>query len=109
MKLKTKQDYLNAHWDMWDWIIDQILKSGEASDIRDLKFHYCYNVVDVILVEDCFLCAGIEDCLKCCDLLGGVGAGCLNGLYRRCFHAKTPHEQAEWAFLIRDLEYKDEI
>lgn len=126
-KLVTKQDYLDAHWDMWDWIIDRILGGADFHSITSLKMEYMLEQKQYgneYIHSNCFLCHYHQEiditptasigCNRCCSNLkilttikGKYRNNCLMGLYSMLLYAEDRSEAAEIAFAIRDLEYKE--
>lgn len=108
MKL-TKQQVIEGHRKMWNWIADEIEKEKEVLNISNLKRIYCgYN--DLHLLANCFCCEYNKNVCRCnqCPLTWGEFNTCcssnkLTGMYDRVVNALTWQEQAELARQIANL------
>lgn len=112
MKL-TKQQAIEGHRKMWNWIADEIERGKYVCIIRELKFFYCI-ANNLILRQNCFCCeynSGYYDCSRCpLDWIETLHC-CDNedSLYNRVKDADTWQEQADLARQIANLpERKDE-
>ena len=75
----TKQQAIQEHRKMWNWIADQY-KTGQKLNIRVLKKYYIYTVYPgEYVLNDCFCCEyeRVEDCSRCLLIWGEAeGATC---------------------------------
>lgn len=112
MKL-TKQQAIEGHRKMWNWIADEIERRKRVCIIIDLKMQYCGDN-DLALKNGCFCCEYNDRDYQCvkCPLDWGKGKHCAtdkHSLYTRVVHADTWQEQADLARQIANLpERKDE-
>ena len=65
----TKQEAVENHRKMWNWIANQIEKDEELKDVIDLKQKYC-EIYNHYLLHNCFCCEYCNsffylDCSKC--------------------------------------------
>lgn len=111
MKL-TKQQAIEGHRKMWNWIADEIEKRKRVCIIIDLKMQYCEDN-DLTLKNGCFCCEYDDmnyGCVKC-PLDWGKGKYCSTdkySLYTRVAYADTWQEQAGLARQIANLPEKEE-
>lgn len=108
MKL-TKQQAIEGHRKMWNWIADEIEKEKEVLKISNLKRIYCGDN-DLHLLADCFCCEYNGNIWRCnqCPLTWGEFNTCcpsdkLTGMYDRVVNTLTWQEQAELARQIANL------
>ena len=77
MKL-TKQQAIEGHRKMWNWIADEIEKRKHTCRIFNLKMIYCHeNVLN--LQNDCFCCEytdSIDNTCDSCILDWGITGDC---------------------------------
>ncbi len=119
----TKEQAIEGHRKMWNWIADKIEEITEVRDIDTYKFCYCTeNELD--LLNLCFCCEYScrpydANCGKCpleweSNLKGYM---CTDknkeddyeGLYSLCTQAKTWQEQVELARKIANLPAREEV
>lgn len=111
MKL-TKQQAIEGHRKMWNWIADEIERERCIYDIAVLKQCYCYEI-GLTLISNCFCCEynkRSNQCSKC--PLDWIETKCCSSneesLYMRVTIADTWQEQADLARQIANLlERKD--
>lgn len=99
------------HYQMWNSIVDEILRKKCILNIEILKEEYLqkYNLT---CQDNCFMCEyGIINrepdktrCKKCPSILerDNIGTNCLSGIYSACCNAESFIAQAELAKIIRD-------
>lgn len=113
MKL-TKQQAIEGHRKMWNWIADEIEREKRTCCIPDLKLVYC-RINNLFLRRLCFCCeySGDNDpyCDKCpIDWI--KTKHCSDGeksLYRLVADAITWQKQAELARTIANLSEKIDV
>ena len=113
MKL-TKQQAIEGHRKMWNWIADKIEREERRVYISDLKKNYCREN-NVVLHNRCFCCEysiyfdlSCEKCpvdwiktKHCCDNE--------KSLYNLVINASTWQEQAELARTIANLPERVDV
>ena len=60
----TKQQAIEGHRKMWNWIADEIERQKSECCIPLLKQCYCYKN-KLTLIEDCFCCEYNNHYIKC--------------------------------------------
>ena len=118
----TKEQAIEGHRKMWNWIADKIEERKDTCIIKLLKSRY--TIINEIrgLTEKCFCCEynrkqWCEDCSKC-PLDWGSKTNRLmcthknkekdfKGLYSLCDYAKTWQEQVELARKIANLPVRE--
>ena len=111
----TKEQAIEEHRKMWDWIADQISKSNERVNIYNLKEEYC-DMHGLNINNDCFLCEYTSQfsdlqCIYVCPLIWEADhlCGCMGnrnskyGLFVQCVDATNWKEQYELAHKIANL------
>lgn len=116
MKL-TKQQAIEGHRKMWNWIADKIEKEKGTFHISELKKTYC-NTNNLFLRHNCFCCeysrvkyCKVTDdiCCERCPIDWVETDDCITeekSLYNRVLCAPTWQEQADLARLIAYLPEK---
>lgn len=105
MKL-TKQQAIEGHRKMWNWIADEIEKRKKVLDITKAKRIYCANK-KLYLKYNSFCCDYSDAFCNNCPLEYGENNSCYNlkrnGLRDMVYKAATWQEQAELARKIANL------
>lgn len=112
MKL-TKQQAIEGHRKMWNWIADEIEKRKCECDIPLFKqCYYCEN--KLTLISNCFCCeynVGIKECLKC-PLDWIETSHCCdndNSLYYKLTRSESWQEQVDLARKIANLPERVDV
>lgn len=108
MKL-TKQQAIEGHRKMWNWIADEIEKMKHICRIINLKIIYCHkNVLN--LKNYCFCCeyTGIDNTCDSCILDWGITGDC-DLLYGKIIHTTSWQEQAKLARRIANLPKRKDV
>ena len=113
MKL-TKQQAIEGHRKMWNWIADEIEKRNKVLEIIDLKVEYC-TTNNLLLQHNCFCCEySIDDDYGCekCPVDWINTKHCSDdetSLYVAVLHTKQWQEQADLARQIANLPERKDI
>ena len=112
MKL-TKQQAIEGHRKMWNWIADEIEKQKSEYWIPSLKECYCYEN-KLTLISDCFCCEynnNYKECPKCpLDWIeSSYCCGDEKSLYHRVLYPKRWQEQADLARQIANLPERKDV
>lgn len=109
MKL-TKQQAIEGHRKMWNWIANEIEERKHIYKIINLKMIYCHeNVLN--LRNDCFCCEcadSIDDTCGSCILDWGITGDC-GLLYGKVVHATSWKEQVKLARQIANLPERKDV
>lgn len=115
MKLNnyTKQQAIEGHRKMWNWIADEIEKRKCECDISFLKHCYCYEN-KLTLITNCFCCEYNNGDKKCqnCPLDWIETPHCCDNdssLYHRVLWSESWKEQADLARQIANLPERKDI
>lgn len=111
MKL-TKQQALDGHRKMWNWIADVIEKEKKFLLIKELKKEYCRKN-NLHLTEDCFCCEydnqHFDTCEQCpVSWEDSCSVPCIP-LFRLVLETTDWHEQAKIARQIANLKERKEL
>lgn len=109
----TKQQAIEGHRKMWNWIADEIERQKRIRCIPLLKQCYCYEN-KLTLIADCFCCEynnNYEKCPKCPLDWGETSHCCSNGesLYHRILWNESWQEQADLARQIANLPERKDV
>ena len=109
----TKQQAIEGHRKMWNWIADEIERQKSECCIPLLKQCYCYKN-KLTLIEDCFCCEYNNHYIKCqkCPLDWIETSHCYSeekSLYCRIVWSKSWKEQADLSRQIANLPEKEDV
>lgn len=109
----TKQQAIEGHRKMWNWIADEIERQKSECCIPLLKQCYCYKN-KLTLIEDCFCCEYNNHYIKCqkCPLDWIETSHCCSeekSLYCRIVWSKSWKEQADLSRQIANLPEKEDV
>lgn len=106
----TKQEAIENHRAMWNWIADQIEQRKQAQNITELKYYYIHYISEEYALYDCFCCEydyehGFNFCTHCPLVWPDGKCGVLFGT---CYACSDYMGQAMFARQIANLpERKD--
>lgn len=108
----TKQQAIESHRKMWNWIADEIERQQCLCCIPLLKQCYCHKN-KLTLIADCFCCEYNNNYIECpkCPLDWIETSHCCNNeksLYYRILWTESWQEQADLARQIANLPEKEE-
>lgn len=96
------------HFNMWSFIMEEILKKRECVDIVQMKRSYCDNK-NIELEKLCALCEYVKErseygCCDCPSTLSNIvdTYECLGGIYNICQNTSEFETQYKLARIIRD-------
>lgn len=109
----TKQQAIEGHRKMWNWIVDEIERKKCLSDIFLLKQNYCCKN-NFTLENYCFCCEYTKHSIKCtrCPLDWIETSDCYvdtNSLYHKVLTSRSWKEQADLARQIANLPERKDI
>lgn len=111
----TREQAIEEHRKMWNWIADKIERFERVVSISEYKRMYCYSFGMNDILSSCFMCEYTNAICRKCPLdwgnKEGVYAKCLDkymfgdgmGIYELCKNAETWQEQAKLARQIANL------
>lgn len=113
----TREELKMHHYNMWNFIAKEIIRTKTVVDIGYCKRIYC-DGVELSPLRLCFMCElayscrpyyHYDICKYCPSVLQKDGEhvdGCLNGVYEECLDTSHPLIQLHIVELIRD-SWKD--
>lgn len=110
----TREQAIEEHRKMWNWIADKIESLKIVIDIISYKREYLYLFKKGEIANSCFMCEYTNVYCECCPLdwkSNVLSSKCVNrrmvgddmGLYSRCVNAVTWQEQDKLARQIANL------
>lgn len=117
----TREQAIELHRDMWNWIADEVEKIKKVVDIWKYKENYCKANGYIRVKHFCFLCEYTRGECSLCPLDWESEAFAYmcekkddydknhGGLWLRCLDAETWEEQATFARKIANLTERKSV